>query len=112
MNNAEDNFTDIRSEIQNNDIPAIVFVDADNHTYDDIVNASLSEEEIGDVIDRLTDEILPASGVLVYMERYPKYDGDDFDIPNPYDYDETDAEPDAGKDYPEGYGTMEIDFDE
>lgn len=106
----EAEFTRLRDEIASSEIPAVVFIDADNFTYDKFVTGQLDEGEIGKIIDDLTEQLLPQSGLLIYMERYPQYDADDYGNVDPYAYDDPDrnAEP---EEYPEGYGTMEIDFD-
>lgn len=112
MNNAKDNVREMVAEIQRSKLPSLVFVDADNHTYDDFVSGQMSAKEIGDTIDKITTNILPASGVLVYLERYPEYDGDSMVDTDPYDYDDPDRHNHQNTEYPEGYGTMEIDFGE
>ncbi len=112
MNNATDNIGEMTDEIQQSTVPSLVFIDADNHTYDDLMSGELSAEEVGNYIDDITEKILPASGVLVYMERYPQYDGDAMTDADPYGYDDPDRHNQEETDYPEGYGTMEIDFDE
>lgn len=110
LDNAKENVAEMRIEIAKSDIPAIVFVDANNHTYDDVANGSLSEDEICETIEQLTADLLPKSGILVYFERQPEYDGDsDFD-PYPYDNPDRNNASDITE-YPDGYGTMEIDFD-
>ena len=112
MNNAKDNVREMVAEIQRSKLPSLVFVDADNHTYDDFVSGQMSAKEIGDTIDKITTDILPASGVLVYLERYPEYDGDSMVDTDPYEYDNPDRHNRQNTEYPEGYGTMEIDFGE
>lgn len=113
MYNDRDNTRETAAEIiQQSELPALVFVAADNRTYDDFVSGQMSTEEIGDTIDRITSDILPASGVLVYLERYSEYDGDSMVDTDPYEYDNPDRHNPQDTEYPEGYGTMEIDFDE
>lgn len=113
MDNARDNIRETAAEIiRQSELPALVFVDANNHTDDGFVCGQMSTEEIGDTIDRITSDILPASGVLVYLERYPKYGGDSMVGTDPYEYDNPDRHNPQDAEYPEGYGTMEIDFDE
>lgn len=112
MNNATDNVNQMMNEIQQSEIPTLVFIDADNHTYDDFVSGEMTAEEVGNIIDDITEKLLPASGVLVYFERYPKYDGDAMVNTDPYGYDDPDRHNPKEINYPEGYGTMEINFDE
>lgn len=104
MENANDNVAEIKSEMSGDDMPAIVLVDSINVTQDMVRTHQATEEEIGDAIDRITEEILPECGVLVYFERWPQRE-DEYD--DEYDNDDESDEPA----YPEGYGTMEIDFD-
>jgi hypothetical protein len=104
MENANDNVAEIKSEMSGDDMPAIVLVDSINVTQDMVRTHQATEEEIGDAIDRITEEILPECGVLVYFERWPQRE-DEYD--DEYDSDDESDEPT----YPEGYGTMEIDFD-
>ena len=112
MDNAGENVQDMISEIQQSKLPSLVFIDADNHTYDDFVSGKNSIEEIGDIIDNITERLLPSSGVLIYLERYPKYEGEPAVDIDPYEYDDPDKHERKEIDYPEGYGTMEIDFNE
>ena len=104
MENANDNVAEIKNEMSGDDMPAIVLVDSINVTQDMVRTQQATEEEIGDAIDRITEEILPERGVLVYFERWPQRE-DEYD--DEYDDDDESDEPT----YPEGYGTMEIDFD-
>lgn len=104
MENANDNVAEIKNEMSGDDMPAIVLVDSINVTQDMVRTHQATEEEIGDAIDRITEEILPERGVLVYFERWPQHEDeydDEYDDNNEFD------EPS----YPEGYGTGEIDFD-
>ena len=105
MENASDNVAEIKNEMRNNTAPAIVIVDSINVTKDMVYTHQATEEEIGDAIDRITEEILPERGMLIYFERWPKHE-DEYDDGDEYDDDESDEPV-----YPEGYGTMEIDFD-
>lgn len=104
MENANDNVAEIKNEMSGDDMPAIVLVDSINVTQDMVHTHQATEEEIGDAIDRITEEILPECGVLVYFERWPQHE-DEYD-------DEFDNDDESDElIYPEGYGTMEIDFD-
>ena len=104
MENTNDNVAEIKNEMSGDDMPAIVLVDSINVTQDMVRTQQATEEEIGDAIDRITEEILPERGVLVYFERWPQHE-DEYDDEF-YSDDESDIPA-----YPEGYGTMEIDFD-
>ena len=104
MENANDNVAEIKNEMSGDDMPAIILVDSINVTQDMVRTQQATEEEIGDAIDRITEEILPECGVLVYFERWPQHE-DEYD--DEYDNDDESDEPA----YPEGYGTGEIDFD-
>ena len=110
LDNAKENIDEMKVEIKKSNIPTIVFIDANNHTYDDIASDRLTEDEVCEIIEKLTADLMPASGVLVYFERHPEYDGDsDFD---PYPYDDPHRNDPDIADYPEGYGTGEIEFPE
>lgn len=107
MENANDNVAEIKNEMQGNDTPAIVIVDSINVTKDMVLTHQATEEEIGDAIDRLTEEILPECGVLIYFERWPQHE-DMYDDEDEFNEPEDSDEPE----YPEGYGTMKIPFED
>ena len=67
----------VRSEIMKDPRPTIVVFEMMNHTYDDIIDFDMSEDEIADIVDQITEAVLPKSGIVVFMEEYPKHAHDE-----------------------------------
>ena len=67
----------VRSEIMKDPRPTIVVFEMMNHTYDDIIDFDMSEDEIADIVDQITEAVLPKSGIVVFMEEYPKHAQDE-----------------------------------
>lgn len=102
----ESDIMKIRSEILRDPKPSIVVFEMMNHTHDDVFDYDMTEDEIAEIVDQLTEAVLPKSGIVVFMEEYPRHTQDDYE-----DNDENMQEPEESV-YPEGYGTGEIEFDE
>ena len=92
----------IEAEIKKDHKPSIVFIEMTNHTYDDVIQGNLSEKEVSEIIDDLTSRLLPASGIVVYMEEMSFLDDEEDD-----EFDSDDRE-----EYSDGVGTAEIEFPE
>ena len=67
----------VRSEIMKDPRPTIVVFEMMNHTYDDIIDFDMSEDEIADIVDQITEAVLPKSGIVVFMEEYPRHTQDE-----------------------------------
>lgn len=67
----------VRKEILSDNKPSIVVFEMMNHTHDDLFDFDMTEEEIAGIIDNLTEAVLPKSGIVIFMEEYPRRDGED-----------------------------------
>jgi glutaredoxin len=89
----------IKQVVKSSNAPTIVYMEMKNHTKDDQIRFNCSEEEISSIIDNYTTSLLPEVGLVIYAESSPRLISDYFEddeIPN--------------TEYPEGYGTGVIDF--
>lgn len=75
----ESDIIKIRSELSKVNVPSIVVFEMMNHTYDDIIDYDMTEDEIAEIVDQITEAVLPKSGIVIFMEEYPTHKEDDYD---------------------------------
>lgn len=58
----------IANEIKNCKIPSVILIENSNHTFDDVEEKGLSEKEVSDIIEKTVNQVMPSSGIVIFME--------------------------------------------